>query len=232
MTVPALAWVQEGTALFERTLSKIDDAGLDAPSALPGWRRRHVVAHVASNADALVNLLDWARTGVETPMYSSSQQRAADIEAGAALPAGDLRAKLDAAHARLGRELAAMPAGAWAAQVRTARGRAVPASEVVWMRTREVWVHAADLDAGTSLRDVPADVLRALAGDAAAAFAANAEAPRVTLIAADTGDRWELGMAGTQESSPAQVRGELAEITAYLLGRPGAATGPALPAWL
>ncbi|SDI54875.1 maleylpyruvate isomerase family mycothiol-dependent enzyme [Nonomuraea jiangxiensis] len=232
MTVPAPAWVQEGTALFERTLGKIDDAGLDAPSALPGWRRRHVVAHVASNADALVNLLDWARTGVETPMYASPKQRAADIEAGAALPAGDLRAKLEAAHARFARELAGMPVTAWDAEVRTARGRTVPASEVVWMRTREVWVHAADLDAGTSLRDVPADVLRALAGDAAAAFAAGPEAPRVTITATDTGDQWELGPLDTQESSPAQVRGELAEVTAYLLGRPGAAAGPALPAWL
>ncbi|MFG1708186.1 maleylpyruvate isomerase family mycothiol-dependent enzyme [Nonomuraea sp. M3C6] len=225
MTVPELVWVQEGTALFEQTLRGIDDAGLHAPSALPGWRRRHVVAHVASNADALVNLLDWARTGVETPMYSSPKQRAADIEAGAALPAGDLRAKLAAAHARLARELAAMPAAAWDAEVRTARGRTVPASEVAWMRTREVWVHAADLDAGTGLRDFPASVLRALAEDAVAAFSANPDAPRVTLIATDTADRWELG-------TPEEVRGELAEVTAYLLGRPGALEGPPLPAWL
>ncbi|MFI7617478.1 maleylpyruvate isomerase family mycothiol-dependent enzyme [Nonomuraea terrae] len=229
MTVPALERVHEGTALFERTLSTIDDAGLDAPSALPGWRRRQVVAHVASNADALVNLLDWARTGVESPMYSSPGQRAADIEAGAALPAADLRAKLAGGHARLARELAAMPATAWDAKVRTAKGRIVPASEVAWMRTREVWVHAVDLGAGAGLRDFPADLLRALAGDAMAAFAAAADAPRVALTATDTGDHWELG---TKEGSPSQVRGELAELTAYLLGRPGAATGPPLPAWL
>ncbi|KAB8191520.1 maleylpyruvate isomerase family mycothiol-dependent enzyme [Nonomuraea phyllanthi] len=228
MTVAGLSWVQQGTALFEKTLGGIDDAGLDAPSALPGWRRRHVVAHVASNADALVNLLGWARTGVENPMYSSPAQRAADIEAGAALPAGDLRAKLAAANARLAREITAMPEAAWKSEVRTARGRAVPASEVVWMRTREVWVHAADLDAGTSLRDVPADVLRALAGDAAAAMSARPDAPRAALTATDTGDHWDVGTQG----SPARVRGELAEVTAYLLGRPGASPGPPLPAWL
>ncbi|MFG1821805.1 maleylpyruvate isomerase family mycothiol-dependent enzyme [Microbispora bryophytorum] len=233
MTAPALARVEEGTALFENTLDGIGDADLDEPSALPGWRRREVVAHVACNADALVNLLGWARTGVENPMYSSPRQRTADIEAGAALPAGDLRAKLAVANARLARELAAMPAAAWGAEVRTARGRAVPASEVVWMRTREVWVHTADLGAGVSLRGFPADLLRALAADAVAGLSGNAEVPLVTLTTTDTGDRFELGM---RESSPpvatVPVHGELAEVTAYLLGRPSVVAGPPLPGWL
>ena len=33
-----------------------------APSALPGWTRAHVLTHLARNADAMVNLLTWART--------------------------------------------------------------------------------------------------------------------------------------------------------------------------
>ena len=56
---------------------------LAAPSLLPGWTRGHILAHVARNADALVNLLEWARTGEETPMYPDAATRDRDIEAGA-----------------------------------------------------------------------------------------------------------------------------------------------------
>src|SRR5262245_10304249 len=70
-------------------------AGLTEPQAreaslLPGWSRGHVLTHIARNADALTNLVTWARTGVETPMYSSRDQRAADIEAGSGRPAVQL----------------------------------------------------------------------------------------------------------------------------------------------
>ena len=45
------------------------------PSLLPGWSRGHVLTHLARNADGAVNLLTWARTGVETPQYVSQEQR-------------------------------------------------------------------------------------------------------------------------------------------------------------
>ena len=77
------AWAQEGTRLLLAGLDRLDDASLDEPCALPDWPRRHLLAHVASNAEAIGRLLTWARTGVETPMYASPEQRAADIETGA-----------------------------------------------------------------------------------------------------------------------------------------------------
>ena len=42
-----------------------------------------MLAHLARNADGCVNLLTWARTGIETPQYRSAEQRDADIAAGA-----------------------------------------------------------------------------------------------------------------------------------------------------
>ena len=50
------------------------------PTALPGWTRKHLVAHLAGNAEALLRLLHWAGTGERTPMYTSPEQRNADIE--------------------------------------------------------------------------------------------------------------------------------------------------------
>ena len=48
---------------------------------------------------------------------------------------------------------------AWQAQVRTAQGRIVPAGETAWMRSREVWIHAVDLNNGGSFADFPPDLL-------------------------------------------------------------------------
>ena len=55
------------------TVDGLDDAALRQPSRLPGWTRAHVLTHIARNADGLVNLVTWARTGEETPMYAGGR---------------------------------------------------------------------------------------------------------------------------------------------------------------
>ena len=75
--------IDRATARLLATARKLDDADLAAPSRLPGWTRGHVLAHLARNADGCVNLLTWARTGIETPQYASDERRDADIETGA-----------------------------------------------------------------------------------------------------------------------------------------------------
>jgi hypothetical protein len=37
-----------------------------------------------------------------------------------------------------------------------------PAAEISWMRVREVWLHAVDLDVGAYMADLPAEVINAL----------------------------------------------------------------------
>ena len=78
----ARRWMEHGTQLFLSGVTGLDDAGVAAPSGLPGWGRRHLLAHVAANAEALRNLVHWAETGEETPMYASSDARARGIEEG------------------------------------------------------------------------------------------------------------------------------------------------------
>jgi maleylpyruvate isomerase len=70
--LPAGAWCTDGERFLDGALDRLAGVDLDGPSLLPGWSRRTVIAHVARNADALCNLLTWARTGVETPMYAST----------------------------------------------------------------------------------------------------------------------------------------------------------------
>lgn len=129
-----LAIVRDGTAWFDRHLADLTDADLDDASALPGWTRRHLLAHVGYNAAALRNLVTWASTGVETPMYPSAQARNSDIEAGALLPVEDLRNMHAHNASRLDSAWQSLSGDRWDAEVRTAQGQPVPASETVWMR--------------------------------------------------------------------------------------------------
>ena len=156
---------RRGTAFFAQRLAELTDDELDGDTLLDGWTRRHLLAHVGYNAAALCRLLDWAATGVETPMYESMEQRGQEINEGATLSAAALRNLFDHTVARLDEKWRHLPESAWDAEVRTAQGRSVPASETVWMRTREVWIHAVDLANGARFASFPSIVLESLLTD-------------------------------------------------------------------
>ncbi len=221
-----------GTELFEARALALDEQALAGPSRLPGWSRAHVVGHVARNADALVNLLTWAATGVETPMYQSREQRNADIETAAAQSPDLLRADLRCADRRLARTLADLAPDRWTAPVLNARGQEITAADVAPMRVRELWIHAIDLDAGVEFTDWPPDLLRTVLDDVAPAFGRRDDVPDVVLTATDADGSWRLGNG----DDPSTVTASLADLAAYLLGRPvrGSLGGevPSLPPWL
>lgn len=227
-------WAREGTALFVAAVAGLTDDELREPSALPGWTRAHVVAHLARNADALINLLEWARTGVETPMYSSPEQRDGDIERGAKLPAAELRADLIRAGERFATRVAGMPAGAWRAEVRTRQGRLIQGAEVLWMRSREVWVHQADLGTGITFDGFPPDFLVELIGDVTGSMTG------VSLRVEAAGHTWTVGDGSVPVSGtpavPVPVSGTPAAVAAWLTGRSAGddldGAKPELPGWL
>jgi maleylpyruvate isomerase len=177
--VNARPWMDEGTRLFLGTIGKLGDDDLDQPTALPGWTGRHLVAHVHYNAEALRRLTQWAATGEENRMYASPQQRAREIEDGASLPAANLRDLVQSSANGLSTDLDRLSAAAWQATVVTAQGRTVPATEIPWMRAREVCVHAVDLGAGTTFSDLPADFTAALLADIVRKRAGAGEGPEL-----------------------------------------------------
>lgn len=228
------AWTQEGTALFAKALESLDDETLAGPGTLPGWTGRHLVAHVAANAEALGNLVHWARTGEETPMYSSPVQRTSDIETGALRPGPELRDWFASSAARLADSLDALTPEQWAREVLTAQGRTVPATEIPWMRSREVMVHAVDLGGAVGFDDLPAAFHAALLDDVTNRRSDAGDGPTIVVVPDDERRTWLFMGTGR----PTAVRGPLAQLTAYLTGRP--ATGlhaeggalPPLPRWL
>ncbi|MBM7516884.1 maleylpyruvate isomerase family mycothiol-dependent enzyme [Nocardioides nitrophenolicus] len=199
----SLTWMRDGTSLFLDAVDHLGDDDYAAPSGLPGWTRAHLVAHVAANADALRNLVHWAATGVETPMYASPRQRADDIAAGALRAPADLRFWAHSSAAALAGDLGGLDESRWQASVVTAQGRTVPATEILWMRSREVWIHAVDLDTGITFADLPTDFLTRLVDEIAA----------------------RRGL----DDVPA---GPLADVAAYLAGRPHGLDAEPLGPWL
>lgn len=170
-------WMDRGTKLFLTALAGLSDAELDEPTGLPGWTRRHVVAHVHYNAEALRRLVSWAATGHETPMYASKEQRSEEIEQGAMLPADQLRENVTRSADALAGDLDRLSQDAWKNEVVTAQGRRVQASEIPWMRTREVAIHAVDLHADITFADLPEDLVEALLVDVVRKRSRSGEGP-------------------------------------------------------
>lgn len=231
------------TDALATAVDKLDDISVRGPSLLPGWSRAHVVSHLARNADALVNLLIWARTGVEHPMYTSRADRDADIEEGAIRSYRLLVEDLSAACDRFARAAGTMPDSAWATGVTTWTAT-LKAAEVPWLRMREVWIHLVDLDAGVGFDAVPQDVVGELLDEVVKQLDGRDGTPALT-VAADLpgGQRrsWRLGGdvgpagGGAGAEDPPTVSGTATELIAWLTGR-GDGSGltgelPSLPRW-
>lgn len=218
-------WIDAGTALFLKQLDNLADGDFDRSCGLPGWRRRELVAHVSANAEALGNLVTWAATGVETPMYASPEDRARGIQEGAERPVAMLREWVTASSATLREAMDALSTSQWEAEVRTAQGRLVPASDIAWLRAREVMIHAVDLGEAVGFPDLDPAFLEEVGAEIA---------HKRDLI-------WSLDAVtgAARVSRPGfSVVGPAAEVAAWLAGRPfvglvGQPDGvPELPSWL
>lgn len=195
--------LDEATSRLVRTADAVTDDEAAAPSLLPDWSRGHVLTHIARNADGMVRLVDWAVTGVETPMYASVEAREAEIEAGAGRSAAELAADVRDSAGRLREALERL------ADDETAYDRVVlfgaprpgavadsPARTLPYARIREVEIHHVDLGLATyTEHDWPPPFVER------------------TLL-------WVHARSG-----PVDVVGELEEVLAWRLGR---TTGPSL----
>jgi maleylpyruvate isomerase len=227
------SWMDTGTVLFTTSVGRLPDADLAAMTCLPGWSRRHVIAHVGFNAEALRRLVRWASTGERTLMYASPEQRAREIQDAATWPAHRLRRFLENTGAQLAADLDRLPEDRWTSKVVTAQGRAVAATEIPWLRTREVAVHAIDLAAGMDFEDLPQELCIALVTDIARLRSARGRDAALQLRSGD--HTWLVAGAG----APAQISGSPAALARWLAGRGTAGitigaheTMPALRPWL
>ncbi|MFT4042364.1 MAG: maleylpyruvate isomerase family mycothiol-dependent enzyme [Gordonia sp. (in: high G+C Gram-positive bacteria)] len=213
--VERLAIARTGTTHFARLLAAIPDAELDRPSLLPGWTRKHLVAHVGYNAAALTRLLEWAATGVEVPMYPSANARDEEIDSGATLPAHALRNLFDHTAARLDEKWRNLSDDRWDFPVTTIQGRTLPVSETAWLRTREVWIHAVDLANGGTFADIPHPALTGLISDVRGAWRRTGNGSQLRLII----DGETLDIAPEFDGKRIEISGPTAAVTRWICGR-------------
>lgn len=221
MTDPLLLMgeVEAATDRLLRTAAGFDAAELAAASLLPGWSRGHVLAHLARNADGLVNALTAARTGERIPMYASAAARDADIAAGAPRPPEEHLDDLRRSATRFAEAVAAMPVPAWAATVELRLGPG-PAALLVWFRLREVEIHHVDLAAGYRPADWSEAFAHRLLHDVTSGLGSRADAPAMVLRF--DGSRHQL-VVGDPARAPV-VAGSAPDLAAWLTGRGDGAT--------
>ncbi|MEJ1200063.1 MULTISPECIES: maleylpyruvate isomerase family mycothiol-dependent enzyme [unclassified Streptomyces] len=202
-----LASVRDATERLLTAVGKLDNASVTESSRLPGWTRGHVLAHLARNADALVNVFEGR------PMYVSGEARDADIERDAPRP-------LDAQLADV-RESAARLQGAWAVPgdwsrtVELRNGITDSASRVPFRRWVEVELHHVDLGIGYELEDLPAEFTERETEFLAARFAGHPDVPPTRLT-----DGTRAWSTGREASAPeVTVTGPPADLLGWLAGR-------------
>ncbi|MDX3450553.1 maleylpyruvate isomerase family mycothiol-dependent enzyme [Streptomyces sp. ME02-8801-2C] len=217
-----LASVREATERLLTAAAKLNNDSVAEPSQLPGWTRGHVLAHLAHNADALVNVFEGRL------MYVSGEARDADIDRDAPRPLDVQLADVRESAARF-QEAAAVPAD-WSRTVELRNGVTDTASRVPFRRWIEVELHHVDLGIGYELEDLPAEFTEREIAFLADRFTGHPEVPRT--VVTDGTRAWSTG---SESNGPrVTVTGPAPELLGWLCGRRDGAKldvqGGALPA--
>jgi maleylpyruvate isomerase len=202
-----LASVRDATERLLTAVGKLDNASVSEQSRLPGWSRGHILAHLARNADALVNVFEGR------PMYVSGQVRDADIERDAPRPLdvqiADVRESADRFQGA-----GAAPQD-WSRTVELRGGVTDSAARVPFRRWVEVELHHVDLGIGYELEDLPTEFTEREIGFLADRFAGHPDVPPTRLT-----DGTRAWSTGRQASEPAiTVTGSRADLLGWLAGR-------------
>ncbi|MDQ2585694.1 maleylpyruvate isomerase family mycothiol-dependent enzyme [Saccharothrix yanglingensis] len=198
-------------------IEDLTDEQVAEPSALPGWTRGHVLAHLAGVTVGLAGQAEHEGTRVE--VYPGGRPaRDAAIEAGAGRSAAEHRAVLADAVERLTKAWAGVRD--WETPVLYRDGTLTGTAYALW---REVEIHARDLDLGpvTWSPEFHAHAVDFLA----------ARVPDGTRLVLVAGDReWTIG-----EGAEIRLTGSPDDLVAWLAGREpaGAISGelPELKPW-
>ncbi|MCZ7935459.1 maleylpyruvate isomerase family mycothiol-dependent enzyme [Agrobacterium leguminum] len=208
-----LRYARLGTAYFARKLNELSDGELALPSLVPGWTRRHVIAHVGFQARALARLVEAARLGRRREMLEEPEAQNEDIAFGASLPAHALRYLFKHSQVHLDVEWRDLDEAGWRAQVEPLNGGLVEIAQTPWLRTREIWLRAVDLDNGASLLDVPSEVVDRLLREAAQALDMRGQPFSLMLKPTDRVGSTVIGSGKNTVSGPA------ADLLRWLTGR-------------
>ncbi|MFD5375516.1 maleylpyruvate isomerase family mycothiol-dependent enzyme [Streptomyces griseoincarnatus] len=198
----------EAHRTLERLVAGLSDQQVAEASALPGWSRGHVLAHLTDNARMFARLARHALRGELVAGYDGGvDERNAIIEATAGRSAAEHRAQLAAHTAGLEASWACATDMDWSRPV-TFRNADLAAT--VFARWREAWIHMVDLQLGVRPDDWPED-LAAHAID----FLFSRLPAGTHVRAEDVGRQW----SGGDGPPVTMVTGGVRDLAAWLAGR-------------
>ena len=226
MTSPAqdAAALQDATDRLLTAVAKLDPTVVTEPSQLPGWTRGHVLAHLARNADALVDVLGGR------PMYASAESRDADIANGAPRPLAEQLDDVRLTAARLDGAFAAQSEAGWQRTVELRNGVTDLAASLPFRRWIEIELHHVDLGVGYSLEDLPGGFVDRELANMARRFSGHPDIPEAVELRAEDGRSWRTGAVG---ETPMVIVGSPVALVGWLTGRTtgsGLSAGAPLPA--
>ncbi|MDX2677641.1 maleylpyruvate isomerase family mycothiol-dependent enzyme [Streptomyces soliscabiei] len=199
--------VRDATERLLTAVAKLDNALVTESSRLPGWSRGHVLAHLARNADALVNVLEGR------PMYADAHVRDADIERDAPRPLDVQLTDVRESAARF-RATGAAPAD-WSRTVELRNGVVDSAASVPFRRWAEVELHHVDLGVGYELEDLPEEFTARETEFLAERFTGHPDVPPTRLT--DGTRVWRTGREADERE--VTVSGSPADLLGWLAGR-------------
>lgn len=136
---------------LDSSLGSLTETLVREPSALPGWTRAHVLAHVAGNATTAAEMFEGYAQGADVSQYGGSlTRREVEIEDNATRSAAALVELVRGTGARCLAAYRAMPD--WDGTLRWQGGR-FPVTRGPVSRWREIEIHRIDLDLGYTPAD-------------------------------------------------------------------------------
>lgn len=177
------------------SLEGLTDDVAHGPSALPTWTVAHVLTHLARNAESMCRRIEAAMRGAIVEQYVAGfRGRAAEIEAGARRPAGELVVDAIRWSQELDRVFVDVPSDGWNRPVSTVGGGQNSLGLLPFRRWREVEVHLVDLGLGFTPADWSDELVERALPMLVAALPGRAD-PR-SLMA------WTLGRASAPQLDP------------------------------
>ncbi|WP_257980709.1 maleylpyruvate isomerase family mycothiol-dependent enzyme [Streptomyces sp. CB02959] len=204
--------VEAGQALLRALLPGLTDAVVREPSALPGWSRAHVLAHIEGIGLAMARQARYALRGeLVEPYDGGPPARAAAIEEGSRRSVAALRTAVEDALAEASAAWAAVGPDDWSRPVGYRDGPLRGALLAWW---RELAIHTTDAGLGPGTDGWPRELCHHLMDHLAPRAP---EGVRLVLVPAE-------GPAAVRRYGPADgpvvtVRGPLTALAAWLAGR-------------
>jgi len=180
---------------LEQVATTLVPSQLGEDSALDGWTRGHVLAHLVLNAEAMKRRIEAALEGKLIEQYAGGADgRAAAIDELSRLDPLELLPLVGSSAQQLDATFNTIPTHVWSQPVRTVSGGTHPIALLPFRRWREVEVHMVDIDVGVG----PGDWSDEFVGQVL---------PRLVVGMADRADprdlaAWLLGRAKPPELTP------------------------------